>query len=47
MTALPPSTTGHPTEWAVMVKSKPKAPVSVAVNGAIEWADAPASKARA
>ncbi len=30
-----------------MINSRPNAPVSGAVNGAIEWADTPASSARA
>jgi hypothetical protein len=30
-----------------MVNNRPNAPVSGAVNGAIEWADTPASSARA
>ena len=47
MRALPPSTTGHPSACASMVKSSPKAPESGAVKGSMEWAAAPATIARA
>ena len=45
--ALPPSTTGQPTECAVIRNSKPKALVSGAVSGSMVCAAAPAISARA
>ena len=46
MAPLPPSTTGHPTWWAMAVKSRGKTPESGAVRGSIEWAAVPATRAR-
>ena len=47
MPELPPSTTGQPAAWAVMVRKSPKAAVSGAVSRAMEWAATPANMALA
>ena len=47
MAALPPATTGQPAPWPSAVSNRPKAEVSGAVNGSMEWAAAPARSARA
>src|ERR1700722_102109 len=40
-TALPPSTTGQPPRWALMVKKSPKAEVMGDVSGNMACADTP------